>query len=40
MKKRVTTVRFERTVFASLAMVTVIVCSALFNAVNNLQLLA
>jgi hypothetical protein len=40
MKKRVTKVSFERTVFASLAMLTVMVCSALFNAVNNLQLIA
>jgi hypothetical protein len=40
MKKRVTKVSFEQTVFASLVMVTVMVCSALFNAVNNLQLIA
>jgi hypothetical protein len=40
MKKRVTKVSFEQTVFASLAIVTVMVCSALLNAVNNLQLIA
>ena len=39
MKKRVTKVSFEQTVFASLAIVTVMVCSALLNAVNDLQLI-
>ncbi|MDQ1241980.1 MAG: hypothetical protein QG586_232 [Pseudomonadota bacterium] len=40
MKKRVVKVSFERTVLASLAAVTVMVCGALFNAASNLQLIA
>jgi hypothetical protein len=40
MRKRDTKVSFERTVLASLAAVTVMVCSALFNAVSHLQLIA
>jgi hypothetical protein len=40
MKKRVMKVSFERTVLASLAAVTVMVCGALFNAASNLQLIA
>jgi hypothetical protein len=40
MKKRITKISFERTVVGSLAMVTVMVCGALFNAVSNLQLIA
>ena len=40
MKRRDTKVSFERTVLASLAVVTVMVCAALFNAASNLQLIA
>lgn len=40
MKERITKVGFERMVVASLAMVTVMVCGALFNAASNLQLIA
>ncbi len=40
MKRRVTEVSFERKVLASLAVVTVMVCGALFNAASNLQLIA
>ena len=40
MRTRVTKLSFEPTVLASLATVTVMVCSALFNAVRNLQLIA
>jgi hypothetical protein len=39
MKQRITKVNFERTVVASLAIVTVMVSGALFNAVSHLQLI-
>ena len=40
MKQRDTKASFERTVLASLAIVTVMACGALFNAVSHLQLIA
>jgi hypothetical protein len=40
MKRRDTKVSFERAVLASLAVVTFMVCGALFNAASNLQLIA